>query len=322
MRRSLVMGLAVGTTLALGAAVAPAASGGSPDDSIAPVVTPGPATSARSAAPGGAVALGGIAAAGLTGTCAGTNATFIQKAAGAGTTGYVVPGPGVVTSASHFATPQATGSLRVAFLTPSAVANGWNVHAFTPQMAMTPNTVNTWPLRVPVPINTTIALFMPAGNVACKQAGVAGDVVGAGVGPDPSTVPSVTIPIPFAASRMNLSAVWEPDVDRDGYGDVSQDGCPQSATTQTPCAAPEVTITKAPKKRSSKRKAKVRFTSSVAGSTFTCQVDRRPAKACTSPFTKRFRYGKHTVVVTATSPIGVVDPTPAVVKFKIRKPQT
>ena len=34
-----------------------------------------------------------------------------------------------------------------------------------------------------------------------------------------------------------------------------------------------------------------------------------------------FKYRKHKVVVTAVSPLGVADPTPATVKFGIKKPK-
>lgn len=113
----------------------------------------------------------------------------------------------------------------------------------------------------------------------------------------------------------------ESDADGDGFGDVTQDLCPELASTQTACGvAPETTVTKAPKKKSTKRKAKIRFTSSVAGSTFTCTVDKKQAKPCTSPFTKTYTYGKHTVVITAIGPDGTADPSPAVVKFKVKRP--
>ena len=69
------------------------------------------------------------------------------------------------------------------------------------------------------------------------------------------------------------------------------------------------------------RKAKIKFSSTVAGSTFTCSVDGKAAKRCTSPFKKKFKVGKHTVVITATSAVGIVDPTPAIVKFKVTKPK-
>jgi hypothetical protein len=78
-------------------------------------------------------------------------------------------------------------------------------------------------------------------------------------------------------------------------------------------------VTKAPKKKSAKHKAKIAFSSTVAGSTFTCAVDGQAATVCTSPFKRKYRYGKHIVVVTATSPAGIVDPTPATVNFKVKK---
>ena len=108
-------------------------------------------------------------------------------------------------------------------------------------------------------------------------------------------------------------------MDGDLYGDVSQDACPQSALTQVACPAPETTVTKAPAKRLLKREAKIKF-ASVAGATFNCAVDGNHAKPCASPFKKRLRYGKHSVVVTAVSSVGIADPTPAVVKFKIKPP--
>ena len=64
---------------------------------------------------------------------------------------------------------------------------------------------------------------------------------------------------------------------------------------------------------------KITFTS-VTGATYTCAVDNKAAKPCTSPYKKRFTYGKHVVLITATSPAGIVDPTPAKVRFKVKRP--
>ena len=101
---------------------------------------------------------------------------------------------------------------------------------------------------------------------------------------------------------------------------MTQDLCPASALIQA-AACPDTTVTKRPKKRSSRRKAKITFTSSVPGSTFTCAVDKKAARPCASPFKKRYRYGRHMVVITATSPLGSVEPTPVTVRFTIRKPR-
>ena len=65
--------------------------------------------------------------------------------------------------------------------------------------------------------------------------------------------------------------------------------------------------------------AKVKFSSTEPGSTFTCKLDRKKARTCKSP--KRYRKldnGRHKVVVTAIDAAGNADPTPGRVKFRIR----
>ena len=85
---------------------------------------------------------------------------------------------------------------------------------------------------------------------------------------------------------------------------------------------PDTIITKAPKRRGTKRVVKVEFTANPsAGATFTCQIDSRPVvNDCASPFTTpKLKYGKHTITVIATGP-GGTDPNPEVVSFKIIRP--
>ena len=55
----------------------------------------------------------------------------------------------------------------------------------------------------------------------------------------------------------------------------------------------------------------------MPGATFTCAVDGKAAKPCSSPFKRRYQLGKHVVVVAAVSTVGIVDPSPAKVKFRI-----
>jgi hypothetical protein len=117
--------------------------------------------------------------------------------------------------------------------------------------------------------------------------------------------------------RPNISAVLEPDADNDGYGDVSQDACPQSAQTQVACPAPETTVTKKPKRVRANPRIKVRFTSSIPGSSFECSLDGRRFKPCTSPYKKRLKAGPHRLRVRAVSPVGIPDPKPAKVKVTI-----
>jgi hypothetical protein len=260
---------------------------------------------------------------GQTGTpldCAPGGSTWVQQATGAAAPGYVVPGPGVITSFSHNAnaTP---GSIRAVAVGPANGPSNRVVVGYSALQAVTPSTLNTFATRIPVPAGAGLAIYATATNLGCFFGTPdAADVV-TGSAMDPSVSSSYT-PLPantFHQYRLNLSVVWEPDVDKDFYGDVTQDLCPQSAQTQAACPAPDTTITKAPAKRSSKRAAKIKFTS-VPGATFTCAVDGKAAKPCASPFKRRYRYDKHKVVVTAISSVGIPDPTPAVVKFRVRSP--
>ncbi len=66
----------------------------------------------------------------------------------------------------------------------------------------------------------------------------AGAVLGAVVG---DVAPGSTATFEeVAPGRVPLAAIIEADGDNDGYGDETQDQCPQSATTQSPC--PVITL--------------------------------------------------------------------------------
>ncbi len=80
---------------------------------------------------------------------------------------------------------------------------------------------------------------------------------------------------------------------------------------------PTTKITKGPKKKTEKRKAKFRFTSDEEGSTFECKLDKKPFKPCTPPKKVRVKPGKHIFRVRATDPGGNTDPTPAKRKWRV-----
>ncbi|MEA2346327.1 MAG: hypothetical protein QOG62_114, partial [Thermoleophilaceae bacterium] len=67
------------------------------------------------------------------------------------------------------------------------------------------------------------------------------------------------------------------------------------------------------------RKVKFTFASSEAGSTFTCQVDKKSAKPCTSPRRVKLKPGRHTFRVFATDAAGNADAAPAKATFRILK---
>jgi len=94
----------------------------------------------------------------------------------------------------------------------------------------------------------------------------------------------------------------------------------ESKESKSDSDAPQTKILKGPKAKSHSRAAKLKFSSSEAGSTFQCKLDRKPVKTCRSPKKyKGLKPGKHVFKVWATDAAGNKDPTPAKRKFKILK---
>jgi hypothetical protein len=83
---------------------------------------------------------------------------------------------------------------------------------------------------------------------------------------------------------------------------------------------PDTKILKGPPKKTRKTTAKFKFSSTEAGSTFQCKLDRKPFKACASPKKyKKLKPGKHVFKVRAIDKAGNVDPTPAKRSFTVLK---
>jgi sugar lactone lactonase YvrE len=105
------------------------------------------------------------------------------------------------------------------------------------------------------------------------------------------------------------------------------DPSPAERSFSVDTAPPRTSITKGPKGkvRTEKRKqrAKFRFTSSEAGSTFECRVDRRSRKPCSSPKKVSVRatrsFQRHTFKVWATDAAGNTDPAPAKRSWKVKR---
>ena len=99
------------------------------------------------------------------------------------------------------------------------------------------------------------------------------------------------------------------------------DATPATRTWTVDATPPDTSISKAPPKKTTHARVKVKFPwidSSPPG-TFECSVDGRPYAACTSPFKVKVKIGKHTIQVRAVDAAGNADPTPAKVKFKRTK---
>ena len=98
------------------------------------------------------------------------------------------------------------------------------------------------------------------------------------------------------------------------------DATPASFTWRVDGTAPNTRITSGPASPTRSRRAKLRFASTEAGSTFLCSLDGKPFAPCSSP--KRYKglsRGRHTFRVRATDRAGNVDGTPASRVWRIRR---
>jgi hypothetical protein len=243
--------------------------------------------------------------------------TFAQTQTGPGQPGYVVPTDGVITAFSTKANANPGNQIRMV-LFGSPTGSSYPVAAKSSFRALIVSTVNTFEVRVPVRAGWLLGAGFLGTATACVNSGTAEDRISLVNAGDVDTDSSVTL-APLTIGLVDIAAVVEPDVDGDGFGDVSQDRCPVSALAQAACPAPETTITRAPKAHTGKRKVKLAFASSVPGSLFLVAVDGRKAVPSLSPFVRKLGYGRHRITVQAVSPLSPVDPTPASVSFKVKK---
>jgi hypothetical protein len=243
-------------------------------------------------------------------------AGVLLGAQGAGGASYVATSSGVLTSFTHVANSTA-GQVQAIVLADGPATNHKLVAAKSLKVSVTPGTTNTFPIRLPIAAGQRLGLGYTVSGMACAEVGVAGDRLKGAAPFDADVTNDFVYATTVDNFRPNISAVLEPDADNDGYGDLSQDACPQSALTQMACPAPQTTITKKPKRVRANPRVKVRFVSSVVGSTFQCSIDGRRFKACTSPYRKRFKVGHHKLRIRAVSPFGIAEPKPAKVTFTI-----
>ncbi len=98
-----------------------------------------------------------------------------------------------------------------------------------------------------------------------------------------------------------------------GQDTFQTDPTPATWTFTIDTAAPDTSITAGPSGPTSTSRPSWSFTSTEAGSTFTCQLDTGAAAACSSPYTPPadLTDGQHVLTVTASDAAGNADPTPA-----------
>ena len=241
--------------------------------------------------------------------------------------GITAASPGVITSwavrSGPGASPISTVRLRV-LVGDTATATG-RVHPAPPTAG-----VWTYPERLPIPT---------AGNVGVELGSTTGATPGAPIfffSTPAATVTQWNGPFADGATRpptqtspgftVALQATIEPDVDADGFGDETQDGCPGDPGPRGGCPdppiAPETTIDSGPSGKVKKPKASFTFSSPSAGATFECALDKGGFDTCASPRKlKKLAEGKHRFRVRAVSAAGLIDRTPAERTFKVKPPR-
>jgi hypothetical protein len=153
---------------------------------------------------------------------------------------YTAPGPGVITS---FKTKD-MNSIGSVTLKVMALQGGtvWRVAATDmarPVLTGTatyPNPMSSQPVRVPVAGGEQLAFYLASGDTYQCYFPTDSSEENRGVdGSDPAAGDSLDFNNLGAFGRLNLEAVVEPDADRDGFGDETQDGCRSAAGDNDGC---------------------------------------------------------------------------------------
>jgi hypothetical protein len=167
------------------------------------------------------------------------------------------------------------------------------------------DTLNTFTgTRIPIEANQRIGIYQPAGSTeGCEFDGVSGDDAGYsvpfGVGEPPDNVPfdySGT----DSNNRVNAQAVVEPDIDRDVFGDETQDKCVGSAGTANGCPS---TVTIGKIKPKGAKKVKVTVTVPGAG---TLEVGSSSDPALASKAAKSVKAVRRKLTVTTKQQLSVI----------------
>jgi hypothetical protein len=286
------------------------------------------------AAADGATQLGQRPAAGFGSCIAGYN--WVQTSVSSGTPYEVPAGGGVITRWQYRGGSPNPGSGRLQVWTPPTGGANFTLVGRSELVAFSAGVLSDSPTRVPVSGGELLGMRMHTFMDGCSfNPGVGGNVLnyegGGASDPVPGETRTLASEGTSGAFRLPLTATLEPDADRDGFGDETQDQCPTDASTQGACPTsldtdpPETEITKSPANQSNKSKAKYKFTSDESGSSFECalkggRLDEAVKNFgdCDSPRTYKYLdRAKFKFQVRAIDASGNVDPTPAKDKFKV-----
>jgi len=159
---------------------------------------------------------------------------------------YAVPsGPyGVITSWSVEGNSgeEGPGTGRLFVWRPTTAPNRFIYVDSTGPEIFAAGVVRTFAARIPVQAGDVLGMLAPQPCLLGGPGLPVGDQVRFfGSTTEPTKGSTQTTTDLLAGFRILVSANVEPDSDRDGFGDETQDRCPTNATTQGPCPAPGTT---------------------------------------------------------------------------------
>jgi hypothetical protein len=178
-----------------------------------------------------------------------TNRVFVQHDLSSGP-GYSPSSAGVITSWSSQSNANSGQTLQLLVLKQNADLEYTILHRDTVRALTNLNALNTFSgLHMPINAGELIGVYEPDGsNADCEYATSSADQVAfSDIGAVPDNTAVTYFGFDFA--RVDARAVVEPDADRDGFGDETQDQCPSNAATQGPCPAHKKKCKKKHKRR-------------------------------------------------------------------------
>jgi hypothetical protein len=217
---------------------------------------------------------------------------FTNVAAGSPSDSYTVPERGVITSWSYQA--DATPPMVALKIFRNDGGGTFTVLSDSGLHTPAPNQLLVIPARIPVSGGEVIGLY--TSNAECGRLGSGYSTF---YRPSNSGVGSMSAYAGPASYQLDISAVFEADCDRDGFGDDSQD---QNLDSCPP--GPVSTIVSGPKDKVRTKKnratATFTFTADDPDAAFNCTLDgKQELEPCVSPLTVTVRRGEHTFSVTA-----------------------
>lgn len=164
-------------------------------------------------------------------------ATFVALTAAGDPLALVAPSGGVITEWKvNSALPgSATEVLKV--LQPTG---GLGVRVVGESTGIVGKGSFTFPARIPIQAGDRLALYLHHGSDLLYCDAETENQLGYFEGAA-EVGSSHALTVGESKTRLPVTAIVEPDVDGDGFGDETQDQCPQSAATQGPCSPPILT---------------------------------------------------------------------------------